>query len=113
MRGKQNSQTLPRQTIRDRPPAALPENAEISNQGDQEDQEDNQDYATIKSDISSASDEKLQTAIVYDYVHPKPHTIPRLKDANTALTSVTQRKNLLLLASSPEFHNYSSVCIQP
>lgn len=92
MKGKQTSQTLPRQSSYDRPPASLPEDAEISNQ---EDQEDNQDYATIHSFL--ASDRKLRTSLVYDSVNTKPHTIPRLKDANAALTGPTQRKNLLLL----------------
>ena len=90
MRVKQTSQTLPHQTIRDRPPAPLPENAEISDQEDQ-DQEDNQDYATIHSSLTS--DKKLQTDLVYDFVNTKPHTIPRLKDANAVLTGPTQRKN--------------------
>ena len=70
--------TLPRKTISDRPPAALPEDAEIPF-------EDNPEYVSIGSYTLPVLGSR-QSSVDYECVKPRSSTIPRLKDANSLLT---------------------------
>ena len=75
---KKSFPTLPRKTISDRPPAALPEDAEIPF-------EDNPEYVPIGSYTLPGLGSR-QSSADYECVKPRSNTIPRLKDANLQLT---------------------------
>ena len=75
---KKSFPTLPRKTISDRPPAALPEDAEIPF-------EDNPEYIPIGYNTLPSLDSRRSSA-EYECVKPRSSTIPRLKNATLQLT---------------------------
>ena len=82
---KKSLPTLPRKTISDRPPAALPEDTETPF-------EDDPIYVPVDAYTNTLPAlGSRQSSVEYECVKPRSSTIPRLKDANTVLT---QGKNL-------------------
>ena len=82
---KKSLPILPCKTISDRPPAALPEDEEISF-------ENHPEYVPIGvyTHTMPALGSR-QNSVEYECVKPRSNTIPKLRDANTVLT---QGKNV-------------------
>ena len=74
---KKSPPILPRKSISDRPPAALPKNAKTSVEDDCE------VPATVDSHTHLALNS--QSSVEYEYVKIKPNTFTKLKDANAVL----------------------------
>ena len=77
---KKSFPTLPRKSISDRPPAALPEDTETPF-------EDDAEYVPIGTYVHTLPAlGSRQSSVEYECVKPRSGTIPRLKDANSILT---------------------------
>lgn len=84
---KKSFPTFSRNSISNRPPAALPEDEEISF-------ENHPQYVPIGTHMYTHTLPALgsrQNSVEYESVKPRSNTIPKLKDANTVLT---QGKNV-------------------